>query len=206
MDAVTTAPRERRWGLVVLALLASLAVAAAPVWPGAAGLAAAVARLAVPVEQTLLLVIPALAACAVVAWWHGGSAWLAVVWLAFAGWTIAQPFAPGAASAAGGGYPSLARGWNFGASDTDSAPVASIADRLARLWGARVAWKQQPGDHTAEPAALRLDSSAARSRLGWAPRLTLDLALARTVEWYRAEHDGGDVAALTLRQINNYLR
>jgi CDP-glucose 4,6-dehydratase len=56
--------------------------------------------------------------------------------------------------------PSLAQGWNFGASDTDSAPVASIADRLARLWGARVAWKQQPGDHAAEPAALRLDSTA----------------------------------------------
>jgi hypothetical protein len=111
MDAATTAPRERGWGLLVLALLASLVVAAAPVWPGAAGLAAAVARLAVPVEQTLLLVIPALAACAVVAWWHGGSAWLAVVWLAFAGWTIAQPFAPGATAAAGGGYPSLARGW-----------------------------------------------------------------------------------------------
>jgi hypothetical protein len=110
MDAVTTAPRERRWGLVVLALLASLAVAAAPVWPGAAGLAAAVARLAVPVEQTLLLVIPTLAACAVVAWWQGGSAWLAVVWLAFAAWTIGQPLAPGGALA-GGGYPALARGW-----------------------------------------------------------------------------------------------
>ena len=111
MDAAASAPRERGWGLVVLALLASLAVAAAPVWPGAAGLVAAFVRLVVPVEQTLLLVIPAVAACAVVAWWRGGSAWLAAVWLGFAGWTIAQPFAPGVANAAGGGYPHLVRGW-----------------------------------------------------------------------------------------------
>lgn len=111
MERATTAPRERGWGLVVLALLAALAVAAAPVWPGAAGLAAALTRLVVPVEQVLLLVVPAVAACAVAAWWAGGSAWLALVWLGFAGWTVAQPFAPGAATAGGGGYPLLARGW-----------------------------------------------------------------------------------------------
>jgi CDP-glucose 4,6-dehydratase len=101
--------------------------------------------------------------------------------------------------------PSLAQGWNFGASTRTArrSPRSRIASpavgRAGRVEAA--ARRSRSGAR-----ALRLDSSAARTRLGWQPRLTLDQALARTVEWYRAEHDGGDVAALSLRQINHYLR
>ena len=103
--AATPVRRERGWGPVVAALVACLAVGAVPLWPPAAGLAAALVRLAVPVEQTMLLVIPALAACATVGWWAGGRLGLAVVWLVLAGWVLVQPL-PQA-----GGYGALARGW-----------------------------------------------------------------------------------------------
>ena len=57
-----------------------------------------------PVTETALVLVPALAACALAGWKVGGRLYLAVLWVAFAAWVIA----------AGGGrsdYALLARGW-----------------------------------------------------------------------------------------------
>jgi len=91
---------------MVLALATCLAVAAAPFWPPAAGLAAALVRSLVPVEQLLLLVVPALAACATVAWWAGGKLTPALAWCALAAWVLGQPLPVESA-----GYAAVARGW-----------------------------------------------------------------------------------------------
>jgi hypothetical protein len=60
----------------------------------------------VPVQETVLLVVPAVAACALVGWWAGGRLALAVVWLALAAYVLAQPV-PGR----GAEYTAVARGW-----------------------------------------------------------------------------------------------
>jgi hypothetical protein len=104
--AATPVARERGWGPTVAALVACLVVAAAPLWPPAAGLAAALVRVLVPVEQTMLLVVPAVAACALVGWWAGGRLALALAWLILAAWVIRQPIPAGTQ-----GYATLARGW-----------------------------------------------------------------------------------------------
>jgi hypothetical protein len=100
--------RERGWGRTTVALLACLAVAAAPLWPAAAGLAAALVRVALPIEQTMLLVVPALAVCAAVGWWAGGRTLLLLAWAALAVWVVAAPL-----PAQAGSYPTLARGWTL---------------------------------------------------------------------------------------------
>jgi hypothetical protein len=104
--AATPVGRERGWGPMVLALVACLAVAAAPFWPPAAGLAAALVRCLVPVEQMLLLVVPALAVCAAVAWWAGGRLAPALAWSVLALWVLGQPL-----PADSPGYAAVARGW-----------------------------------------------------------------------------------------------
>jgi hypothetical protein len=106
MGAAAPVMRERGWGLTVAALVACLAVAAVPTWPAAAGLAGALVRLLVPFEQTMLLVVPSVAACSLVGWWAGGRFLLALVWSALAVWMLTQPL-PGEPRA----YASLARGW-----------------------------------------------------------------------------------------------
>ena len=106
--AAMPAARERGWGPTVAALAACLAIAAAPVWPAAAGLAAAFVRALVPIEQTMLLVVPAVAALAIVGWWAGGKPFLALAWVALAVWVIGQPLPAG-----GGAYATLARGWSL---------------------------------------------------------------------------------------------
>jgi hypothetical protein len=90
--------RERGWAKIVFALLLSLLIPLVPVL-----------RPLVPIEQTLLLVTPAMAACATVGWWMGGRAWLAIAWLGLAGWMLATP----TVGASAGAYDSLARGWSL---------------------------------------------------------------------------------------------
>jgi hypothetical protein len=104
--AASPVVRERGWGPLVLALIACLAVAAAPFWPAATGLAAAVVRALVPIEQTLLLVVPTLAVCATVAWLAGGRLIAALGWWALTAWVLGQPLPAGAP-----GYSALSRGW-----------------------------------------------------------------------------------------------
>ena len=56
-----------------------------------------------------------------------------------------------------------------------------------------------------ETQALRLDSTRARTLLGWQPRWTLDQALQRTTDWYRAWSEGRDLRAISLAQLDDYL-
>jgi CDP-glucose 4,6-dehydratase len=98
----------------------------------------------------------------------------------------------------------FAQAWNFGPADDDARPVAYIADAMARRWGAGRAWQAQGEGGPHEAGYLKLDSSRARSRLGWRPRWSLDEALARIVDWHQAHRAGGDMKAFSLRQIQEY--
>jgi len=97
-----------------------------------------------------------------------------------------------------------ADGWNFGPPDTDARPVVWVVERVAALWGAGLRWESDPSEHPHEAHSLKLDSSRARQRLGWAPKWDLERGLAATVDWYRAYRDGEDVRAFTLAQIEAY--
>lgn len=82
------------WRWVLLGLLAVLLVPALPMLPVLA-----------PIAQPAVLLVPAVAACALVGWWRGGRLAPAVVWGAVAVWVVTQPI-PG-----GAGYGLLVRGW-----------------------------------------------------------------------------------------------
>ncbi|HUQ83027.1 MAG TPA: DUF2232 domain-containing protein [Gemmatimonadaceae bacterium] len=62
-------------------------------------------RVAIPIEQSLLLIVPALAASALVGWWAGGRFFLALSWTALAVWILVTPL-PGSA-----GFVAAAKGW-----------------------------------------------------------------------------------------------
>ena len=91
--------------------------------------------------------------------------------------------------------------FNFGPADDDAKPVRWVLDQLVALApGAH--WQIDPGPRVHEAHHLKLDSSKARSKLGWAPVWNLATALARTLEWQRAFDAGRDVRALCLAQID----
>jgi len=94
-----------------------------------------------------------------------------------------------------------AEGWNFGPDDRDARPVRWIVDRLGEAWGESIDWRQQDGDEPHEAQYLKLDSSKARSRLGWVPTWDLGHALESIAGWYRTQRSGGDLRDHALDQI-----
>jgi CDP-glucose 4,6-dehydratase len=86
--------------------------------------------------------------------------------------------------------PPFAEGFNFGPEDDSAIPVGDLVERLCRAWGRKARFEVQPGDHPHEASFLKLDSSKARTRLGWRPRWAVDEALARIAAWHAALQDG----------------
>jgi len=96
--------------------------------------------------------------------------------------------------------------WNFGPDENDCLTVAGLLERLAARWGDGAGWQADSGMHPAETGMLRIDSSRARHRLGWRPRLDSNDALTRTVAWHRAWLAGQDMRQFSLNQIDDYER
>jgi CDP-glucose 4,6-dehydratase len=88
--------------------------------------------------------------------------------------------------------------WNFGPTDDEARPVRWVAERLG------VQWESDSGEHPHEAHFLKLDSSKARTQLGWRPGWDLERGLDATAEWYAVHREGGDLRQLLLDQIAAY--
>ena len=103
------------------------------------------------------------------------------------------------------GDPGLSDAWNFGPADDDARPVSWIVDRIRTAWGGDAAaparWN---GAIPHEAGLLRLDTTKARSLLGWRPALPLGEALGWIVDWHKRTGNGADARAVTLEQITAY--
>jgi hypothetical protein len=105
LEPAATAPQERGWRWFVLGLVLMVLATAAPAWPPALALFAAMIRLLLPLEQFALLVLVGIASCAVIGWWAGGRIVMALLWVAAAAyvvWKVPLPLA---------GYGAFVRGW-----------------------------------------------------------------------------------------------
>lgn len=94
--------------------------------------------------------------------------------------------------------------WNFGP-EADSVTVAEVADIAAQSWGGGASWDEGESNGPHEAAALRLDSSKARSKLGWRPVWDARRAVTEAMRWYQAaEKPGFDARGCTEAQIAAY--
>jgi CDP-glucose 4,6-dehydratase len=95
--------------------------------------------------------------------------------------------------------------WNFGPSAKDNASVGQVAEAVARLWneGAHVMHEASESNPHENPV-LSLDSTRARSKIGWLPRWSLQEALERTVDWHRAWQRGANMQEFSREQIAHY--
>jgi CDP-glucose 4,6-dehydratase len=100
--------------------------------------------------------------------------------------------------------PEHAGGWNFGPAEEEARPVRWIVERLADRWPGGMVWTQDEGPHPHEAHHLKIDSSRARTRLGWRPRWGLETTLDRIVDWYAALRSGAEMRAATLTQIDAF--
>lgn len=112
-EATTTAEKKQSWGPLLWGLAALLLC---PFLPFFVAL--------FPIQQTLLLLVPIIAACSIVGWKLGGRAALAVIWIVFSVWMLLQP-----AGESGTQYDQMARGW---------AVLLAASFGLVNLWGTTI--------------------------------------------------------------------
>ena len=94
---------------------------------------------------------------------------------------------------------------NFGPAPESELPVAALVDGMQRALGAKQGWVPAPGPHPKEMQALALDSSLARSLLGWQDKLAGAAAIEATADWYLRLQRGENMRAVTEAAIEDYV-
>ena len=102
------------------------------------------------------------------------------------------------------GEKSFAEAWNFGPSEDDSKSVGWVLEEISKIWIEPVNWEISSGMQPHEARFLKLDSAKAKSELNWLPKLSLEEALALTIQWYQEFKDKKDLTELTKNQIIYY--
>jgi CDP-glucose 4,6-dehydratase len=93
---------------------------------------------------------------------------------------------------------------NFGPWEADVRPVGEVVKSIVALWGGNARWEVRNDGGPHEAGLLTLDSTLARHKLGWQPRLRLAEALSYTVEWHKRLIAGEPMDRVTLEQIVRY--
>jgi CDP-glucose 4,6-dehydratase len=89
---------------------------------------------------------------------------------------------------------------NFGPGVADHKSVEELVETIIGHWPGRWVDASNPGAPK-ETRILKLSIENARDRLGWEPRWPFETAIAKTVDWYRCHHRGGDIRVETEAQI-----
>ena len=92
---------------------------------------------------------------------------------------------------------------NFGPDSSNT--VAEVVDLMLAHWGSnsgRVT--EDKGDGKKEARTLALDSSLAKSALGWQPRLDLASCIEWIVQWHKAQLAGQTMTKITAAQVASY--
>jgi CDP-glucose 4,6-dehydratase len=97
----------------------------------------------------------------------------------------------------------FAQAWNFGPGPEDNRTVSNVLRMLQDCWP-EISWHSCPTRQLHEAKLLYLDSSKARSVLGWKPVWNLGTALNGTAAWYR-QHTMTN-KPLTHEQISSYVK
>ena len=95
--------------------------------------------------------------------------------------------------------------YNFGPDLSDTMSVEEIVQKAIQILG-KWEYKIQRDETMHEAGLLMLDNTKSRELLGWSPRLSIDEAIAWTLEWYRAYANGKDMKEYSVRQIEKFLR
>lgn len=93
--------------------------------------------------------------------------------------------------------------WNFGPNESDARSVSQIVEHLCnKIEGS--SWNIESIPQLHESGLLTIDSSKAKSKLGWKHRWNLETTLNKTIDWYQAWRRREDLMSITNFQIDDY--
>ena len=93
--------------------------------------------------------------------------------------------------------------WNFGPEENDCWTVGRIVTLIFKI-AQRGSWVSPEEDKPHEAGLLKLDSSKAKTNLGWTPRWKVSEALKKTIQWHQQFISGDDMYDFSVAQIMEY--
>ena len=100
--------------------------------------------------------------------------------------------------------PQYMDGWNFGPNQENVKSVSWVIEKISQLYGEDSDWQLTDENYRHEATYLALDCSKAKEKLGWYPKMDLEVALNWTIEWYRQYKQNSNMRHFTEKQIENF--
>lgn len=101
------------------------------------------------------------------------------------------------------GSRNFAQAWNFGPELESNRPVSEVLRILGQNWE-KIFWRISEKSHPHEARLLYLDSTKAKTEMGWHSVWSLDEAVKKTAEWYRAYLEKKEV--ISNQQLEQYIK
>lgn len=99
---------------------------------------------------------------------------------------------------------SLAESYNFGPDDESCVATGDLVGLFCNYWGTGVSWKILGDNGPHEANFLKLDSTKAKTKLGWKSIWNIQTAVAKVTEWQKNVQDGTSPKTITDKQIVEY--
>ena len=94
--------------------------------------------------------------------------------------------------------------WNFGPKNESIHTVQHLAEMMVKLWGSGDIEINSRADAPHESTLLHLNCDKAQHILNWCPRWDFELAVDKTVCWYKKVLSGIPALQISRRQIKDY--
>jgi len=98
----------------------------------------------------------------------------------------------------------FAQGWNFGPEEKDCLSVTEVLDKAKSSWSKINYRINGEGSNLHEAKLLSLNIDKAKHKLNWFPNWTNDLAIEKTISWYKSFYIEGKVN--TISDLNLYIK
>ena len=95
--------------------------------------------------------------------------------------------------------------WNFGPKIDTNQNVRAVTEAAMNYWGLESNWLLDPKANPHEAGYLLLDSTKARTQLGWRDKLGFSETIQWTFDFYREATSGENVGDLLTNQTKRYL-
>lgn len=102
--------------------------------------------------------------------------------------------------------PGLSGAYNFGPETGQAATVRQVVEEARAAYGDGDVHYAATGKGPHEAGRLVLEVAKSRDILGVESRWSMPVAVRNTMQWYRAQHEGGDARTLCESQIESYER
>lgn len=94
--------------------------------------------------------------------------------------------------------------YNVGPDDCDCITTGELVDMFCDIWGEGINWVNQYDGGPHEATFLKLDSTKIKLKLGWKPHWNVEMAIKKSIEWYKIYLDHGNVTQCMDEQIDEF--